>query len=306
MITLVDEHRDELEARDQFNRGLAAALLEESQELSAAKDTISALQQQVASLEQQLLSTPQVPPQQQPAASETTTTSWPSYQHQQQQQLEAALSELESLRGQLADVTSRQQQQQLQQQAATEAAVVAEVAELRQLAAEVEPLRQRAEAAESAAEALRLQAAAVSEQQQLRRQLEASRGQQQVAAVLQLRLAAAEKEAAEARSKHKTRKIDHNILIWKYDKLIAEKIVLERLYDVLCTREQLDLQFVVESVVETHDELRGLGEAAEAWRRRREQYRREAKMYGNTYDDRGVPLAAEDRMIACDELMRRA
>ncbi|GLC68308.1 hypothetical protein PLESTF_000675500 [Pleodorina starrii] len=293
MITLVDEHRDELEARDQFNRGLAAALLEESQELSAAKDTISALQQQVASLEQQLLSTPQVPPQQQPAASETTTTSWPSYQHQHQQQLEAALSELESLRGQLADVTSRQQQQQ-QQVATTKASVAAEVAELRQLAAE---LRQRAEAAESAAEALRLQAAAVSEQQQLRRQLEASRGQQQVAAVLQLRLAAAEKEAAEARSKHKTRKIDHNILIWKYDKLIAEKIVLERLYDVLCSREQLDLQFVVESVVETHDELRGLGEAAEARRRTREQYRREAKMYGNTYDDRGVPLAAEDRWM---------
>ncbi|GLC49242.1 hypothetical protein PLESTB_000198100 [Pleodorina starrii] len=177
VITLVDEHRDELEARDQLTRDLTAKLLAEGQELNSAKETISALQQQVASLQQQLLlSRPTAPPQQQqqPVAERSTSESCC------QQHLEAALGELESLRGQLADVTIRQQQQV----AATEAAV-AEVAELRQLAAEVEPLRQRSEKAESATEALRLQTAAA--EQQLRRQLEASRGQ---VAALQVRLAA--------------------------------------------------------------------------------------------------------------------
>ncbi|GLC43279.1 hypothetical protein PLESTB_001490400 [Pleodorina starrii] len=263
IITLVDEHCDELQARDQFNRGLTAKLLEESQELSSAKDTISALQQQVASLEQQLLSRPQAPPRPQQPSAETSTTSEPSCQ----QQLEAALCELTSLRGQLADVTSRQQQQE----AATEVAA-AEAAELRRFAAEAEPLRQRVAEAESAAEALRLQGAVA--EQQLRRQLEASRGQ---VAALQVRVEAVEKEAATSRSKYKTRKVDHNILIWKYEKLIAEKIVLERLYDVLCTCENLDLSFVVKSVVETEDGLRELGEAAKARRLRREQYRREAQ-----------------------------
>ncbi|GLC35526.1 hypothetical protein PLESTM_000333700 [Pleodorina starrii] len=239
VITLVDEHRDELEARDQLTRDLTAKLLAEGQELNSAKETISALQQQVASLQQQLLlSRPTAPPQQQqqPVAERSTSESCC------QQHLEAALGELESLRGQLADVTIRQQQQV----AATEAAV-AEVAELRQLAAEVEPLRQRSEKAESATEALRLQTAAA--EQQLRRQLEASRGQ--VAAL-------------------------------QYEKLIAEKIVLERLYDALCAREQLDLQFVVGAVVATHDELGGLVEAARARQLRREQYRREAKMGGSS------------------------
>ncbi|GLC52441.1 hypothetical protein PLESTB_000629500 [Pleodorina starrii] len=272
MITLVDEHRDELEAREHFTRGLAAKLVEEGQELSAAKDTIAALQQQVASLKlQQLLSCPQAPPhhQQQPAA-ERPTSEPSCCQQQQQQQLDAALSELESLRGQLADLTSRQQQE-----AATEVAA-AEVAELRRLAAEAEPLRQRAEEAESAAEALRLQAA-VSEQQ-LRRQLEASRGQ---VAALQVRMAAIEKEAVNARSDHVSCKFEYDILVWKFEKLIAEKIVLQRLYDVLYSSEGLALEDVGEAVVKAHDGLCQLAEAAKARQLRREQYRREAKMSGS-------------------------
>ncbi|GLC43613.1 hypothetical protein PLESTM_001495900 [Pleodorina starrii] len=275
VVTLIDEHRDELEACNQFTRGLAAKLLEEGQELSSAKDTIAALQQQVASLELQLLSTPQVPPQQQPTAAERPTTSEPScqqHQQQQQQQLEAALGELESLRGQLADLTTRQQQQV----AATEVAA-AEVAELRRLAAEVEPLRQRVEEAESAAEAMRLQTAVSG--QQLRRQLEASRGQQ--VAALQLRLAAVEKEAATARSEHVSCKFEYDILVWKYEKLIAEKIVLQRLYDVLYTSEELTLEDVGEAVVKAHDGLCQLAEAAKARRLRREQYRREAQQRCN-------------------------
>ncbi|GLC38062.1 hypothetical protein PLESTM_000679900 [Pleodorina starrii] len=273
-------------ARDQSIRESSDELHTLRQELSRKDAAIADLTQKARTLDQQLQ---QFQRRMSPLSSSSSSSSSPSASSsspsstcdpqpcssrpsrrqpdREHLQLKAAWArkaiEAEDLREELERVA---RQQQLVAQESTQL-VREKTEELHRMAAEVGPLRRRVAEAESAAGELAQQAA------EAEREAEAARGQ---VAALQARVAVAEKTAAAAGASVKTCALDLGILTRKYDKLVAEKVVLEELYGTLRSRCGLDIQLVGRAVAAADVEMRNLEQRVkEQWQRHRPQLKQQ-------------------------------